>query len=236
MRVVLASSNKGKLEELNRLLSGLNLDLVTQSELGVLPCEEPFGTFLENALAKARHASACTGLPALADDSGLIVEELTDWAGIRSARLYKDWLDQQMSEVSAAHAKSPRQVDEWPDFHRRYQAGQISLDHANLLCLVHLLKAKRHATTVENAPPIAARFVAVFAFLRSADDPLPLIGQGQWLGELVLTPRGENGHGYDPIFFDATRGFTAAEMSLEEKNTCSHRARAAQAFCAAFQT
>ncbi|HCO56712.1 MAG TPA: non-canonical purine NTP pyrophosphatase, partial [Burkholderiales bacterium] len=85
MQVVLASSNRGKLQELSSLLGGLNLSLAPQSDFAVTPCDEPFESFLENALAKARHASACTGLPALADDSGLLVDELRDWAGVRSA-------------------------------------------------------------------------------------------------------------------------------------------------------
>ena len=93
MKVVLATSNKGNLQDMNGLLAGLNVSLAPQSKFGIKPCEEPFGTFLENALAKARHASACTGLPALADDSGIIIDELSGWAGVRSARLYQDWLD-----------------------------------------------------------------------------------------------------------------------------------------------
>lgn len=232
MQVVLASSNRGKLQELNSLLSGLNLSLAPQSDFGVTPCDEPFESFLENALAKARHASACTGLPALADDSGLLVDELRDWAGVRSARLYDDWLDQRK--------RIPSPDDQHTaggslGFHSRYQQGQISRDEANLFCLIHLLQKHRHALGVDGSCPITAHFVAVFVFVRSADDPLPLVGQGQWWGELLLEPRGHNGHGYDPIFFDPKLGRTAAELSLEEKNTCSHRALAAQAFCEAFQ-
>ncbi|MFP5407267.1 MAG: non-canonical purine NTP pyrophosphatase, partial [Gammaproteobacteria bacterium] len=85
-RVVLASGNAGKLREFSALLAPLGLDLVPQSALGVPPAAEPFETFLENALAKARHASAFTGLPALADDSGICVDALGGRPGVRSAR------------------------------------------------------------------------------------------------------------------------------------------------------
>ena len=231
MKVVLATSNKGKLQEMNGLLAGLHLSLASQSEFGVKPCEEPFGTFLENALAKARHASACTGLPALADDSGIVIDELSGWAGVRSARLYQDWLDRRGEERVGSMPISSDAVA----FHSLYQQGRISLEEANLSCLIHLLQRRKREAGLDHSRPIIARFVAVLAFLRSADDPMPLVGQGQWAGELILEPRGSQGHGYDPIFLDPRLGKTAAELSLEEKNQCSHRARAAQAFCKAFQ-
>ncbi|HMC45818.1 MAG TPA: non-canonical purine NTP pyrophosphatase, partial [Caballeronia sp.] len=85
-RVVLASNNPGKLREFAALLSTAGIDLVTQGELGVSEAEEPHVTFVENALAKARHASAATGLPALADDSGLCVHALRGAPGVYSAR------------------------------------------------------------------------------------------------------------------------------------------------------
>ena len=84
--VVLASGNTGKLKELSALLDPLALSLTTQSALGIDPAAEPFGTFIENALAKARHASAHSGLPAIADDSGLAVDALGGAPGVHSAR------------------------------------------------------------------------------------------------------------------------------------------------------
>ncbi|MEO7743851.1 MAG: RdgB/HAM1 family non-canonical purine NTP pyrophosphatase [Usitatibacter sp.] len=84
-RIVIASSNPGKLRELSALLKPLGIDTVSQEMLGVGEAEEPHGTFLENALAKARHASALTGLPALADDSGLCVKALGGAPGVQSA-------------------------------------------------------------------------------------------------------------------------------------------------------
>ena len=85
-RLVVASSNPGKLRELAELLVPLGLDPISQGELGVGDAEEPHPTFIENALAKARHASAHTGLPALADDSGICVDALAGRPGVHSAR------------------------------------------------------------------------------------------------------------------------------------------------------
>jgi len=84
-RLVLASNNPGKLKEIRALLAPLALDVIAQSELGIGEADEPHHTFLENALAKARHASAATGLPALADDSGICVEVLGGEPGVHSA-------------------------------------------------------------------------------------------------------------------------------------------------------
>ncbi|GAB4171125.1 MAG: RdgB/HAM1 family non-canonical purine NTP pyrophosphatase [Rhodocyclaceae bacterium] len=86
-RLVLASNNPGKLRELSALLAPLGIELLAQSSLGVGEAEEPHVTFIENALAKARHASRASGLPALADDSGLCVDALDGGPGVRSARL-----------------------------------------------------------------------------------------------------------------------------------------------------
>jgi len=85
MRLVLASNNAGKLAELQQLLEPLGVELVRQSELGVGEAEEPFRTFVENALAKARHAAAATGLPAIADDAGLCVNAFGGLPGVDTA-------------------------------------------------------------------------------------------------------------------------------------------------------
>lgn len=84
-RLVLASNNRGKLEELQALLQGLNLTLVAQAELGIAEAAEPHCTFVENALAKARHASSCSGLPAVADDAGLCVDAFHGQPGVQTA-------------------------------------------------------------------------------------------------------------------------------------------------------
>ncbi|HOX89375.1 MAG TPA: RdgB/HAM1 family non-canonical purine NTP pyrophosphatase [Burkholderiaceae bacterium] len=85
-RLVLASNNAGKLRELRALLGGRGIEVIAQGDLGIEPAEEPHGTFLENALAKARHAAAASGLPALADDSGICAVALGGAPGVRSAR------------------------------------------------------------------------------------------------------------------------------------------------------
>jgi XTP/dITP diphosphohydrolase len=85
-KLVIASGNKGKLREIQHILAPLQIEIIPQSLLNVPECEEPFYTFIENALAKARHASKHTGLPALADDSGLCVDALQGAPGVLSAR------------------------------------------------------------------------------------------------------------------------------------------------------
>ena len=85
-RLVLASGNPGKLREFRRLLLPLEIDVIAQAELGIAEADEPHGTFVENALIKARHASAASNLPALADDSGLCVHALEGAPGVQSAR------------------------------------------------------------------------------------------------------------------------------------------------------
>ena len=85
LKLVLASNNRGKLAELQALFAGLDVTLVAQASLGVSEAEEPFRTFVENALAKARHASAATGLPAIADDAGLCVDAFGGLPGVDTA-------------------------------------------------------------------------------------------------------------------------------------------------------
>jgi XTP/dITP diphosphohydrolase len=85
-RLVIASGNEGKLREFRRLLSPLGIDVIAQAELGIPEADEPHATFVENALAKARHASATARLPALADDSGICVRALAGAPGVQSAR------------------------------------------------------------------------------------------------------------------------------------------------------
>ena len=85
-KLVIASANPGKLREIQAILASLKIVVVTQSELGIAEAQEPHATFLENALAKARHASSLSGLPALADDSGICVDALDGEPGVHSAR------------------------------------------------------------------------------------------------------------------------------------------------------
>jgi XTP/dITP diphosphohydrolase len=184
-KLVLASNNAGKLKEFAALLAPLGIEIVTQGSLGVPECPEPHVTFIENALAKARHASQITGLPALADDSGICAPALGGAPGVLSARF-------------AA-------VD-----------GQPRSDEANNRLLIERLREHDDKR---------ACYYAALVLVRHADDPQPLIGEGAWWGEVIDTPRGEGGFGYDPYFLLPALGKTAAELG-PEKNRISHRAMA----------
>jgi XTP/dITP diphosphohydrolase len=185
-KVVLASNNAGKLKEFSAILSSAGIVMVPQSELGVSEADEPFATFVENALAKARHASLHTGLPALADDSGLCVNSLNGAPGVYSAR---------------------------------YAAmnGEAKSDPANNVYLIKNLAG--HADR-------SACYVALLVYVRSADDPRPIIAEGIWQGEIVDAPQGDNGFGYDPHFYLPELGKTVAQLDPAEKNRISHRGQA----------
>ncbi|MFB0935400.1 MAG: RdgB/HAM1 family non-canonical purine NTP pyrophosphatase [Propionivibrio sp.] len=183
MKLVVASNNPGKLREFGEMLAPLGWETLPQKELGVSECEEPHGTFVENALAKARHASACTGLPALADDSGLCVHALGGAPGVYSARF----------------------------------AGEPKSDERNNQKLVADLAGQADRR---------AHYVCVLVFVRHADDPQPVIAEGEWHGEIVDQPQGQGGFGYDPYFFLPESGATAAELDAAEKNRRSHRGQA----------
>ena len=192
-RVVLASNNAGKLRELSSLLAPLGLQLESQSALGVPEAEEPFGTFLENALAKARHASRLTGLPALADDSGLCVDALGGRPGVLSAR----WA-----------ARSPG---------RPAAAAPPVTDAANNRQLI---------ADLAGCADRAAHFYCVLVLLRASDDPQPIVADASWHGEVIDTPRGTGGFGYDPHFLLPEEGCTAAELDPPRKNLLGHRGQA----------
>ncbi len=185
LKLVLASSNRGKLEELRHLLDGSGIELLAQSDLGVEDAEETGLTFIENALLKARHASRVTGLPALADDSGLCVDALGGAPGLYSARYAGEPADPQ------------RNID-------KLLAALDGIDDARR----------------------GAHFQCVLVVLRHAEDPQPLLVEGQWRGRITRERRGAGGHGYDPVFLDPEHGQTAAEMPMALKNRISHRGKA----------
>lgn len=191
-RILLASNNPGKLREFSALLAPLGFEIVPQGALNIPAAEEPFSTFVENALAKARHAARASGLPALADDSGLCVEALHGAPGVHSARY----------------------------------AGLNARDADNN---AHLLTAL--AACPADAPR-RAFYCCVLAFVRHADDPCPVLSEGRWHGEIAALPRGENGFGYDPLFWLPEWQQTAAELSPEAKNKISHRALALRSLVA----
>jgi XTP/dITP diphosphohydrolase len=185
-KVVLASGNPGKLKEFSAILATADIAMVPQSELGVPDADEPHATFVENALAKARHASRLTGLPALADDSGLCVNALGGAPGVYSARFAQ-------------------------------RAGGEKSDAANNRHLTALLQAHDDRS---------ASYVAVLVYVSAADDPRPIIAEGTWDGQIIDTPRGANGFGYDPHFYLPGLGKTVAELAPADKNVLSHRATA----------
>lgn len=189
LRVVLASDNAGKLVEFSSVLAQADISMIPQGQLGISSVEEPHVTFVENALLKARHASHHSGLPALADDSGLCVSALDDAPGVFSARYAE-------------------------------MAGGIKSDKANNQ---HLLDQMAGVTNRR------ARYIAVLVFVRSATDPVPIIVEGVWHGEIVSTPKGMHGFGYDPYFYIPELGKTAAELTPEQKNNHSHRGKALEA-------
>ena len=186
-KIVLASNNTGKVKEFNALLSRLAIEVIPQSLLGISSCEEPFPSFVENAITKARHASKLSGLPALADDSGICVDALGGLPGVLSARF-----------ALSDQKRAPTDADN------------------NALLLKKL----------EGVSQRSAHFTCTLVYLESADDPEPLIAVGKWMGEILLSPQGQSGFGYDPLFFVPELGKTAAELSPEEKNSLSHRGQA----------
>ena len=191
-RLVLASSNPGKLREFRQMLDPLRIEVIPQSELGAPEADEPHGTFVENALAKARFASRHSGLPAFADDSGICVEALGGEPGVRSARY----------------------ADKVPEGARGERASQ---DLRNNEKLVAALRGQANTR---------AHYYCVVVLVRHPNDPEPMIAEGHWHGEVIATPRGAGGFGYDPHFLLPELGRTAAELMPDEKNAVSHRGKA----------
>ena len=198
MKLVLASNNAKKLAELQALFDGLGVELVRQGELGVSEAEEPHVTFIENALAKARHASAATGLPAIADDSGLCVDALGGMPGVISANY--------ATVVARTGVTLAR------------EAVRETQDEANNALLLEKLR------DVEDR---RANFACTLVAIRSADDPSPLVAVGRWNGEILRALEGQGGFGYDPLMFIPSFGVTVASLAKDVKNAHSHRAIAA---------
>ena len=202
MKLVLASNNAKKLGELQALLAGLPLRLVAQGELAIPEADEPHASFIENALVKARHAARASGCAALADDSGLCVASLGGAPGVISA-----------------HFAGALPVIEGEDreAHRRRQ------DAANNRALLDRLAGN----AAQGRGDRRGHFISTLVALRHADDPEPLVAVGRWPGEILAAPRGQQGFGYDPLMFIADLQTSVAELSVEQKNRHSHRARSA---------
>ena len=190
-KIVLASNNPGKVREIGQLLVDLDIEVVAQSEFNVPEIEETGLTFVENAILKARNAAHYSGLPALADDSGIEVDALNGAPGIYSARF----------------------------------AGVGASDEQNLQKLLTDIQA------IDRAPR-SARFQCLMVLMRHELDPTPLICQGTWEGQIIDTPQGDNGFGYDPIFYVPQEKCTSAQLPPERKNALSHRGKALQCLLA----
>ncbi|TXL01494.1 non-canonical purine NTP pyrophosphatase, RdgB/HAM1 family [Methylococcaceae bacterium HT1] len=182
-KIVLASGNSGKIKEIQTILS--TSSIVPQQQFNIQEAEETGSTFIENAIIKARNAALHSNLPAIADDSGLIVDALKGAPGVISARY----------------------------------AGAQATDQENLQKLlddmVDIPESQR-----------SAQFVCVIVLMRHANDPFPLISQGNWEGSILNHTRGSNGFGYDPVFWLAAENCSSAELSAQRKNQLSHRGQA----------
>jgi XTP/dITP diphosphohydrolase len=181
--MVLASGNAGKLRELAQVLAPLAVTLRPQAEFAVVEVEETGLSFVENAIIKARAAAQQSGLPAIADDSGLEVDYLNGAPGIHSAR-YSGEGDQ------ANNSKLLRALGDLPEEQR------------------------------------GARFQCVLVYMRHALDPTPQVCQASWEGRILFAPQGENGFGYDPLFYVPEYQCSSAELPSGVKNRISHRAKA----------
>ncbi|WP_104403310.1 XTP/dITP diphosphatase [Vibrio penaeicida] len=184
-KLVLATGNQGKVKEMATLLSEFGFDVLAQSEFNVSSVAETGTTFIENAIIKARHAAKETGLPAIADDSGLEVDFLKGAPGIYSARY----------------------------------AGEDASDQDNLEKLLQAM------TDVPEAQR-TARFHCVLVLMRHENDPTPIVCHGKWEGKILTQAHGENGFGYDPIFYVPEDNCASAELDPIRKKELSHRGKA----------
>ena len=181
--MVLASGNAGKLRELSMVLSPLNMTLKPQAQFDVPDAEETGFSFVENAIIKASAAAQHTGMPSIADDSGIEVDHLNGAPGIYSAR-YSGAGDE------ANNVRLLKELGETPEGER------------------------------------GARFQCVLVYMRHALDPTPVICQASWEGFILFEPRGNNGFGYDPLFYLPEYQCTSAQLSPAIKNRISHRSKA----------
>ena len=183
-KIILATSNLGKVRELNSMLEGY-YNVVSQIDMRVEEVPETGASFIENALIKARNASSQSQLPALADDSGLAVDALKGEPGIYSARY----------------------------------AGENASDEDNIIKLI---------SRMDDVDDRGASFWCAMVFVRYASDPEPIIVEKSWEGQILRELKGNNGFGYDPIFYLPELNCTSAQLSAEEKNRKSHRSQALQ--------
>lgn len=193
-KIVLATGNQGKVREMADLLSDFGFDVTAQSEFNVSEVAETGTTFIENAIIKARHAAKETGLPAIADDSGLEVDALNGAPGIYSARY----------------------------------AGEGASDQENLEKLLQAMEGVEEEART-------ARFHCVLVLMKHENDPTPLVCHGKWEGRILEKAHGENGFGYDPVFYVPEDNCASAELEPVRKKQLSHRGKALKALFSALK-
>ncbi|MCU7837498.1 MAG: RdgB/HAM1 family non-canonical purine NTP pyrophosphatase [gamma proteobacterium symbiont of Taylorina sp.] len=193
-KIVLASGNKGKVREFIKMFTDLGLDIIPQTELGVGDVPETGTTFVENAIIKARYAAEITGMPAIADDSGIEVDYLNGVPGIYSAR--------------------------YSTLDDSFQGSGDSVDANNNLKLLDALKE------VEDKALRTARYQCILVYMRHAADPTPIICQAAWEGIIMHEQVGDNGFGYDPLFWVPEHNMSSAQLDPDVKNRMSHRGKA----------
>ncbi|OCH32632.1 non-canonical purine NTP pyrophosphatase, RdgB/HAM1 family [Aliivibrio fischeri] len=193
-KIVLATGNQGKVREMADILADFGFDVVAQSEYNVSDVAETGTTFIENAIIKARHAAKETGLPAIADDSGLEVDALNGAPGVYSAR------------YSGEGATDQKNIDK-------------------MLAAMEGIPAEKRT----------ARFHCVLVLIKHENDPTPLICHGTWEGHITTEQKGENGFGYDPIFWVSEDNCSSAELEPARKKQLSHRGQALKKLFAALK-
>ena len=185
MKIILASKNQDKIKEIGKILNRSNRKLITCNDVDIPEVEETGSTFVENAILKARSASLSTGLPAIADDSGIEVDYLDAKPGIKSARY----------------------------------SGENATNESNNLKLLEALNGVSYKDR-------KACYRCVIVYMRFPDDPFPVITYGSWHGYITERLIGNNGFGYDPLFYLPEYDKTSAQISSDLKNKISHRAQA----------
>jgi len=188
-KIVLATSNQGKVKELASLLAEHQIEIVPQSNFNVPEVAETGTTFVENAIIKARHAAKVTGLPTIADDSGLEVDALNGAPGVYSARYASDIVGEQVNDDDNTN-KLLRALENTPDEQR------------------------------------TARFHCVLVYMKHENDPTPIICHGIWQGCISREKQGEQGFGYDPVFWQKDLQLSSAQLPRDIKNKLSHRGQA----------
>ena len=176
MKIILASKNQDKINEIKKILNDTGVLLKTCNDIEIPEVDETGSTFVENAILKARSASLVTGMASIADDSGIEIEYLNGRPGIKSARY----------------------------------SGENATNEMNNVKLLDELRGVPYEKR-------KACYRCVMVYMKFPDDPFPIITSGSWNGYITEKPAGENGFGYDPLFFLPEYNKTSAQISSKKK-------------------